>query len=434
MQNLEFKTKKDVKEYWSFRNLSTKKFTHGLHKYPARMHPEIAKKIIQDYATDQKIIVTDPFVGSAGVLIEAMLHGNNSIGFDVNPLAILLSKVKTTIVNPEIIEDAYIKILEKSKNDYREKKFYPKLIPEKLDIDFWYKPNVFKKLSIIKHHIWISHESEKVKNFLKICLSQTIRNVSNQRNYEFKIYRMSRFDLNYFYPNVFESFSEICSKNCTLMHDFKHNMSGKKVKTIVKLGNSVDIFENIKKLRSDIFDEAKGHLVMTSSPYGDHKTTVAYGQFSYHSGLWLDLPQEQLKNVDKIGMGGTKHTFEEQIELGSPKLKSTIREIVEKDVGRANDVFSFFFDFDRCLDGLSKILKTGKSHLCFVVANRTVKRTSIKTDKILIDLAKNHGFKHEITFHRFIPIKVMPYKNAPENILNNIGKTMAEESIVILKY
>lgn len=419
-----------TKEYWSFRNSSTKKFTHGLHKYPARMHPEIAKHIIQDYASNKKIVVTDPFMGSSGVLIEAMINGNNCIGFDINPFAVLLSKVKTTILNSKIIEKEYLEIIKKSKNDYAKKEFYPNLIPEEIDINFWYKPNVVKKLSILKHHIW-NVKNQKIQNFLKICLSQTIRNVGNQRDYEFKIYRMSKDDLRHFYPSVFDSFFEICQTNCKLMNDFKLTMKGKKVKTIIKEGNSTQIYENIAKLRSNVFSDAKGHLIMTSPPYGDHKTTVAYGQFSYHTGLWLDLPNVKLRNVDKHGMGGKNHRSENSLE--SRHLESTLKEISQKDAKRAKDVYSFFFDFDQCLNGLSKILKPGNSHLCFVVANRTVKRTIVPTDKILIELAKKYDFKHKITYPRFIPTKVIPFRNAPENNLNNSGKTMTEESIMILK-
>ena len=73
------KTKVALKEFWTFRNESRKKFTHGLHKYPARMHPEIAKNIIAKYAENKKTVIIDPFVGSGGVLIESMLKKKNSI-------------------------------------------------------------------------------------------------------------------------------------------------------------------------------------------------------------------------------------------------------------------------------------------------------------------------------------------------------------------
>ena len=81
---------------WTFRDISTQKYTHGIHLYPARMHPEIARRIISKYAHTGDVIF-DPFMGSGGVLLESILHGNNTVGLDINPLAVLISKVKTTI-------------------------------------------------------------------------------------------------------------------------------------------------------------------------------------------------------------------------------------------------------------------------------------------------------------------------------------------------
>lgn len=84
-----------LKSEWTFLDVSTRKYTHAIHLYPARLHPEIPKRIIAKYAKRTDVVL-DPFMGSGGVLLEAILHGNNAIGIDVNPFAILLSKVKTT--------------------------------------------------------------------------------------------------------------------------------------------------------------------------------------------------------------------------------------------------------------------------------------------------------------------------------------------------
>jgi len=181
-------------------------------------------------------------------------------------------------------------------------------------------------------------------------------------------------------------------------------------------------------------------LVVTSPPYGDHKTTVAYGQFSKHPGIWLDLPQEQLLEVDNVGLGGTrKIKFE---ELTSSLLAKIIKQVHRNDKEltknkkpyRTEDVYAYFHDLDKCLEQTSKILKKGDSHLCFVVANRTVRRVTIPTDEILIELGKKYGFKHKETIYRTIANKAMSQKNAPENITNNTGKTMTRESVVILQY
>ena len=76
----------------------------------------------------------------------------------------------------------------------------------------------------------------------------------------------------------------------------------------------------------------------------------------------------------------------------------------------------------------------GESHCCFVVANRTVRRVTIPTDTITVELGRKWGFKLETVIKRTIPNKVMPSRNAPENESNNTGSTMTEESVVILKY
>jgi len=419
------------KEYWTFRNQSNKKFTHGLHLYPARMHPEIARNIIFDYADDKRKIIIDPFVGSGGVLIEAMFHGNNSVGFDINPFAVLLTKVKTTIINPKRAEEEYLKILEKSKRDYRKGGFYPKLIPNNFDIKFWHKPNVIKKLSIIKHHLYNSDSNKKIVDFLKICLSLTVRISDNQRKSEYKNYRMDKDELKNFKPNVFDIFQEICQRNCQLASDFKNMMGGRDTKAIVTYGNALNFSENFKKLE---LDDSHGHLIMTSPPYGDHDTTVAYGQFSMHPGLWLDLQEFQLREVDRKCLGGQRKNDLKDMDLQSPRLALDLKEVIRRDPIRAQDVYSFFYDLDRSLEQFSKILKHGKSHLCFVVGNRNVRRVSIHTDEILIELGKKYDFKHLTTYPRSIPNKLMSVRNAPENIVNNSGKTMTEESIVLMKY
>lgn len=430
MQKLALNPKTSTKEYWTFRKESNKKFTHGLHQYPARMHPEIAKKIITDYAK-KKTLVIDPYLGSAGVLIEAMFHGNNSVGFDINPLAILLSRVKTTVINPQKAKEGYLAILKKSKHDFQNGRFYSSLVPDEYNVKFWHKPNVIKKLSILKHHIFKSEQNEKIVNFLKICFSHTVRSSSNQRKNEFKIFRMPYHELIRFRPDVFKLFEEICEKNCSLMDDFRNNMRGKQSKTSIMYGNAKNIFENYNKIRADFVDEAKNHLVITSPPYGDHQTTVAYGQFSYHSGLWLDLPLKKLKEVDKLSLGGQRNT-DHFNDSNSSELNSVIRKIALKNNKRADDVSSFFHDFDKFLSQLPLIFKN-TSYLCFVLGNRTVCGIRIPTDRILVELAKNYGIKYLTTYSRFILSKRIPFKNSPANIPNKVGETMTEERIVLFK-
>ena len=84
---------------WTFKSAKTTHLSHGFHPYPSRMVPAIAATLLKLY-NPEKNIVLDPFCGSGGVLVESILHGSPSIGIDINPLACLLAKVKTTPLNP----------------------------------------------------------------------------------------------------------------------------------------------------------------------------------------------------------------------------------------------------------------------------------------------------------------------------------------------
>ena len=79
--------------------------THGLHPYPAGMIPQIARRLIEKYSNRDDVVL-DPFCGSGGVLVEATLLDRKSFGIDINPLACLLARVKTTPIDPKrLIEE-----------------------------------------------------------------------------------------------------------------------------------------------------------------------------------------------------------------------------------------------------------------------------------------------------------------------------------------
>jgi tRNA G10 N-methylase Trm11 len=225
------------------------------------------------------------------------------------------------------------------------------------------------------------------------------------------------------------------------MKEFSTTLGTNYPKAIPILGNTNNT-PQIFATKLGILRDKKANLVVTSPPYGDHGTTVAYGQFSKHPGMWLELEDnDELLAVDSNGLGGQKK--EPIKDLRSGALDKILEKIKKKDslvsknkthANRTADVYSFFYDLDNCFDKISQVLKPNQSHCCFVVANRTVRREKIPTDIICVELAKKYGFKHVDTIYREIKNKVFAKKNAPENIVNNSGETMNEESIIIWEY
>lgn len=64
------------------------------------MVPQVARELIKLYGKNAKSIF-DPFMGSGATLVEAFLTDNiqTLYGFEINPLAILIAKVKTQEIN-----------------------------------------------------------------------------------------------------------------------------------------------------------------------------------------------------------------------------------------------------------------------------------------------------------------------------------------------
>nr|WP_255216523.1 hypothetical protein [Pseudenhygromyxa sp. WMMC2535] len=71
------------------------RLTHGFHAYPARMHPAVARVLLEQLHPGRRAEVLDPFCGSGTVAVEAMVAGWRSMSGDLDPLALRLARVKT---------------------------------------------------------------------------------------------------------------------------------------------------------------------------------------------------------------------------------------------------------------------------------------------------------------------------------------------------
>lgn len=395
------------------------------------MHPEIAKRVIRRYGTKDTIVL-DPFMGSGGVLLEGILAGHDAVGVDVSPFAVLLSKVKTTPIYGDLTS-ALSKILRGATADRLAGERRLDLRPD-MDIDAWYGKNVADSLSLLKYRVFGLPDSD-MRDFFKVCLSLTIRKASYQRNGSWKIHRMR--DLSGFDPDTFAIFSKTARGAIVMMESLAR--AGPRGTAYPILGDTRDLSHSFRKI-GGVLDNGRLNLVVTSPPYGDHHTTVAYGQFARHPGLWLDLPPDEVLGTDKAGLGGQlKKTAD---DLGSPTLDATLKAVRENDIlltknkkpCRTEEVYAFFHDLDSCMGQIADVLVEGESHCCFVVANRTVRRVWIPTDAIIMELGRRRGFLLEQIIRRRIPNKVMPPRNAPENVTSNTGTTMTEEAVIIMKY
>jgi len=135
---------------WDFKHADTQYLTHGLHPYPARMIPQIASLLMDLYIKKtQKAVILDPFCGSGTVNVEASLKEFESVGVDINPFAVLLSRTKTAwLKNHRNFVRLRGRLFKRLKENTT---VYPEEIPTYHNIEHWFNQPVMNSLSLIKH-------------------------------------------------------------------------------------------------------------------------------------------------------------------------------------------------------------------------------------------------------------------------------------------
>lgn len=402
---------------WDFNGAKTKPYTHGLHTYPAMFIPQVARRLLLTYSKKGDTIC-DIFCGSGTALIESRLLSRNSYGIDLNPLATFLAKVKTTTINPQLFSKKYIKFLTRI-NEIKDTEVEK---PQFKNLEFWFKNKAIIELAKIKKAIK-ELKNKEIQDFFLVAFSETVRKSSNTKNGEFKLVRIKKEKLEKYNPNVLEIFKQKMESSIKAMEEFYRDVD-KNTWAKVMLGDSS---------KDNGIQENSIDCIITSPPYGDSRTTVAYGQFSRLSAQWIDLfdNPDNASGVDNELLGG-RAVKNLVYSLSSKYLSESLKKIAKKDEKRAKDVLSFYIGLNECLARAYKILKP-KKYFCIVIGNRLVKQVRIPTDFIIAELAQKIGFTCEDILVRNIPSKRMPIKNSPTNIAGELEETMTKESIIVLR-
>ena len=88
----------------------------SVHPFPARMAPSIALEVLAE--ARKPIRVLDPMMGSGTVLAMARARGHSAIGLDIDPLAVLISKVWTTAIDPNEVRDKAREVLDRARGTF----------------------------------------------------------------------------------------------------------------------------------------------------------------------------------------------------------------------------------------------------------------------------------------------------------------------------
>ena len=308
---------------WELITAHTLYHTHGYHPYSAKYIPQIPNRLISIFSEKNDLIL-DNFVGSGTTLVESKVLGRNAIGVDINPLACLISKVKTTVIKKPTMREIsnFLISLERdivhlrrntTLSSLEEKKpILDSLVIEKLhpNIPKWFHANVIYELVAIKTKINAIRNTE-VRDFLLVAFSSLLRSASNTTT------GFGNLMINKNAPpknRIFEKFSLAVASMLQSAADF----------STVATNSEVTIFKHDSRKLEFINDESID-FICTHPPY---MAAVPYAEYQKLSLWWLGYSQYDL---EKSLIGGrrsrpdTPQRFFRDMEMSLLEMKRVLR-------------------------------------------------------------------------------------------------------------
>lgn len=406
-----------------FKNIFLNKYknvlTHDIHTYPGKLYPNLARFLCKAFYKEQSTNkFLDPFVGSGTTIVEATIEGYDASYCDINPLARLLTKVKSTQLRKDEIEF----YLEKLISEYKAAQCFDAI--EVINASHWYDDRVKNDLDKLVSCI-NRLDQENIKDFFKIAFSHLARKVSYcdlqvsvpvkiKIKSSFSVLRKAEIEKRLTYirsVDILPAFKEIVEKYSNSLQNFNKCLK-QHSSTPRLLANNVTLIKD-----KGVFD-----LILTSPPYGSAQKYIRASSLSLN---WLQLstPQEVTTLVN-TSIGKERVSKEDKVKADdyfeklSFKLKMILEEIKEKNLSRYYITLTYLREMEEGLDNVLKALnKSG--YLVLIVGNNTVCNQVFYNDEFLIDLMKKRGLELEMHLIDFIKSRgLMIKRNKTSGIIN----------------
>lgn len=354
-------------------SLGTIEFTHGLHRFPGKFIPQIPRYIFKCCLPDSGPIL-DPFCGSGTTLVECMVAGRACIGTDLDPLAILLAKAKTTPLNA-----GELKGVERALSLAQIRKTQGNWRPEVPTLSHWFSESAVEQLSAIKASCL--ELPPKTRAFALCVFSSIIRRVSNADDQTQKTYVSHTKKKTP--PAPFDLLPVFVNRALPRMAQFT---------AAVKSPNPAKVFRH--DARESYSSESFRHIV-TSPPYIDSIDYVYNQMLEY---FWL-LPElglhthDAFKKFRKTPLGMRHDSPHLPTSLTRDKvLKRAIVDISKVSPREAAVVKTFFAEYDRHLDATAPCQPVGGYYVT-VVGRSFIRGASVPTPDALVCLHQAKGYR-----------------------------------------
>ena len=340
-----------MRHNWDFPDSRGSGDIHAIHPYPAKFIPEIPRSLISDIGVPSGTAVLDPFCGSGTTLVEAQSLGHPSIGIDLNPIACLIARAKTSPLPFGFAETAK-RIVQRARNASVQ------ALPSIPNLNHWFQRDVQECLAALSQEIASMSAMPAIQDCLRLALSAIIVRVSNQDSDTSYAAVKKSVDR----EKVFEFYTAACLRLAAATASLPFRCPDARV------------------IQSDIMDvtpqmiDARVGLMITSPPYPN-----AYEYWLYHKYRMWWLGYDPIA-VRQREIGARAHYFRSK---NIPTIDDFRRQM-------------------RYVLSLAKDVLVPRGHICVIVGRSRIHGKDIDNASLIAEIAKELGYSAVARIERTI--------------------------------
>jgi len=328
--------------------------------------------------------VLDPFCGSGRLLMAASALGAKTFGFDVNPLATLITKAKAADISPATIRD----LARTALASFQSMSAREPLVLRHSKVA-WYSEAVGIELAQILDWLASLPLGREEMIVAAVALSAATRDAAWIQKSGWKLHRMNE---------AAREKHKVSAWSCFIrrLNQFARD-AGENV-----LSGTVEV--TLGAFTAPLEPAQRYDVILTSPPYGDSKTTVQYGAAS---GLCLDVITRLpgLEHLHRPGGQIDRDCLGSRLRPQAMMIKPFWAGASRSEAARR--VSSFLADYRATCSQLYEALKPGGT-IVMVVGCRSVGGYRVRLDKFTISVMEELGLRTTGVARRRLVGKTLP--------------------------
>lgn len=391
-------------------------YMRPIHPFPARMAPDAISHWLDDLPVNS--LVLDPMCGSGVVLRQSLARNHRAIGFDIDPLAVLMSRIWNNTDDLSKLPGIARELVREAKSVRASYASLPsvKHCKETREfIDYWFAEPQKRALAKLSHTLEKHRDTlpRPLLDGLLLAMSKTIvtKQAGASLAWDVSHSRPHRVgDVNDY--DVERGFVRAAERLSAILADAPLNASA-----VVRQGDCRTM---------TAIDDGSIDAVVTSPPY---LNAIDYLRGHKLALVWMGytIPSLRLLRSSAVGTEKTSSSVEAKGRAHVDELESKMPDISRLPTRQRMIVHKYAFDSFSLLKEMRRVVRPG-GRLVLVLADSVVRGIDVRSSAIFGWMAESTGFASEAIKIREIPHnrRYLPINSNSEALTNRMRSEIVQ--------